>query len=61
MNDKVKHNPNCDCGVCNFCDGTEDVWGNRKYKDGIRSSCDFHLTFKFLIMLIIRSKIKPSV
>ncbi|HEY8560493.1 MAG TPA: hypothetical protein VIL74_08955 [Pyrinomonadaceae bacterium] len=28
---KLKHNPYCDCGVCNFCDGSEDKFGNRRY------------------------------
>src|SRR5262245_51765432 len=24
-----KHDPNCDCGICAYCNGQEDVWGNR--------------------------------
>lgn len=26
---KLKHHPECECGVCNFCDGTEDIYGNK--------------------------------
>ncbi len=25
-----KYEPYCDCGVCNFCDGSEDKFGNRR-------------------------------
>lgn len=25
-----KHNPECDCGICAFCNGEEDVWGNKR-------------------------------
>lgn len=23
-----KHDPHCDCGICQYCNGTEDVYGN---------------------------------
>lgn len=23
-----KHDPDCDCGICQYCNGTEDIYGN---------------------------------
>jgi hypothetical protein len=28
-----KHDPHCDCGICAYCNGEEDVWGNKSRTD----------------------------
>jgi hypothetical protein len=30
---RPKHDPHCDCGICAYCNGQEDVWGNKKSDD----------------------------
>lgn len=27
---KMKHDPDCDCGICQYCNGDEDVYGNSR-------------------------------
>lgn len=31
-----KHDPHCDCGICAYCNGQEDIWGNKKSEAVIR-------------------------
>src|ERR1044072_579234 len=31
-----KHDPHCDCGICAYCNGQEDIWGNKKSDAAIR-------------------------
>jgi hypothetical protein len=27
-NEQTKHDPDCDCGICAYCNGQEDIYGN---------------------------------
>lgn len=36
MKPSPKHDAHCDCGVCAYCDGQEDIWGNKKSDMAIR-------------------------
>jgi hypothetical protein len=38
MNQTAKHDLHCDCGICAYCNGQEDIYGNRKSDATIRQA-----------------------
>lgn len=35
---RPKHDPHCDCGICAYCNGQEDIWGNKKSDAAIKQA-----------------------